>query len=559
MLKLTTLADRIARNAVLRHALFLVAALAAIFISGYHFGTFDQVIHIPFLKKFADPTLYPNDPFLDLRYEHYSYFWQLFIPAYRAGILEETMFVVHILATYGLFWMFWELTNTIFKNSLANLISVCLLVFPHMGMPGFQLVEFSLLNRTFVLPFVLGALILYLRRHYSWAFLILGIMFNIHIIYVSFALAFFLVDSLRRWREAGWRVLLKGLPLFLLGALPVLIWRLQVPGTDLQIRPDILRLIASALLAGVYYAFLPYAHVLINTVNGIGTFLLFLIGRRLNLSTYDREITNFIYAIGIILIVQLITTYWLPVVFILQLQILRVGFFLLVFGYVYFSGFLANRLQQGNINGFAGGLVVFGFVTFVSPIVPLLLLVLYNWISKKPWRQWFLSFTLALVYAVTVIAGLRSGLWSPGIHMYEPITTWTQTQDWARENTPKDAMFITPPQIFLHYIPDWRTFSERRTLATLVEIYMIPHPSYIPYWQERFEAIAPGAIDKFNSNYFDTLNTTRAAFYSLKPEDYLRVAQKYNVRYLVVEKPHLQPFNVVYQNEGFVVYDLQGK
>ena len=559
MLKLTTLADRIARNAVLRHALFLVAALAAIFISGYHFGTFDQVIHIPFLKKFADPSLYPNDPFLDLRYEHYSYFWQLFIPAYRAGILEETMFVVHILATYGLFWMFWELTNTIFKNNLANLISMCMLVFPHMGMPGFQLVEFSLLNRTFALPFVLGAIILYLRRHYSWAFLILGIMFNIHIIYVSFALAFFLVDCLRRWREVGWKILLKWLPLFLLGALPVLIWRLRVSGTDLQLRPDVLRLITSALLAGVYYAFLPYAHVLINTVNGIGTFLLFLIGRRLNLSSYDREITNFIYSIGIILIFQLITTYWLPIVFILQLQILRVGFFLLVFGYVYFSGYLANRLQQGNFNGFTGRLVVFGFVTFVSPIVPLLLLVFYNWISKKPWRKWFLSVALASVYVVTVIGGLRSVLWSPGIHMFEPITTWTQTQDWARENTPKDAMFITPPQIFLHYIPDWRTFSERGTLATLVEIYMIPHPSYIPYWKERFEAIAPGAIDKFNGNYFDTINITRSAFYSLKPEDYLEVAQKYNVRYLVVEKPHLQPFKIAYQNEGFVVYDLLGE
>jgi hypothetical protein len=69
--------------------------------------------------------------------------------------------------------------------------------------------------------------------------------------------------------------------------------------------------------------------------------------------------------------------------------------------------------------------------------------------------------------------------------------------------------------------------------------------------------LAPGAINKFNGNYLDTFTFTREAYYSLKPEDFLRIAQKYKVRYLVIEKPHLQPFPVVYENEGFAVYDLQ--
>jgi hypothetical protein len=118
-------------------------------------------------------------------------------------------------------------------------------------------------------------------------------------------------------------------------------------------------------------------------------------------------------------------------------------------------------------------------------------------------------------------------------------------------------MFITPPEILSHYIPDWRTFSERGTLATLVEIFEFPHPDYFPSWQKRFEILAPGAINKFNGNYLDTFTFTRDAYYSLKPEDYLRIAHKYEVRYLVIEKPHLQPFPVVFENEGFAVYDLQ--
>ena len=77
---LTQFAGYLAKKVWLRYALFLAAALAAIWISGYHFGTFDQVIHIPFIKKFADPGLYPGDAFLDLRNEHYSYFWLMFLP-----------------------------------------------------------------------------------------------------------------------------------------------------------------------------------------------------------------------------------------------------------------------------------------------------------------------------------------------------------------------------------------------------------------------------------------------------------------------------------------------
>jgi hypothetical protein len=85
---LYSLADRLAKKTLLRHMVFLGVTLLTVWIGGYHFGTFDQVIHIPFLKKLSDPNLYPTDAFLELRREHYSFFWLIFIPAYRAGILE---------------------------------------------------------------------------------------------------------------------------------------------------------------------------------------------------------------------------------------------------------------------------------------------------------------------------------------------------------------------------------------------------------------------------------------------------------------------------------------
>ena len=555
---LTHFAGHLARKVLLRYTLFLAAALAAIWISGYHFGTFDQVIHIPFIKKFADPGLYPGDAFLDLRNEHYSYFWLMFLPAYRAGVLEPVMFAVHFLTTWGLFAMFWELTSALFHNPLANLLSVCMLVFPHLGMPGFQIIEFSLLNRTFVLPFLLGAMVLYLRRKTLWAFLILGVMFNLHAIYSGFVLMMFLVDGAVRWREIGWKRILAGLALFGLAALPVFLWQSVGVPLDLTLRPDLLKLSGSALLAGVYYMFSTVPQIWLGTMHGAATLAFYLVARRMNVSPHERVITHFMLAIGLLLLVQLVTTYWLPVTLVLQLQILRIGVFLMIIGYIYFAGYLAAALQQGRLSGLAGGLVVFAYVTYVSPILPLVMLALNRWLARYPWRQWAGAVLLVCLHAVTLVFGLKSGFWSPGYFLYEPKTAWTEVQDWARENTPREAMFITPPHILMHYIPDWRTFSERGTLATLVEIFEFPHPGYLSYWQDRFETIAPGAIERFNGNYFDTFRFTRGAYYSLSPQDYLLAAQKYSCRYLVVEKSHVQPFPVVYQNEGFVVYDLQG-
>jgi len=550
-------ADRLAKNKLLRLVVFLGAALLSIWIGGYHFGTFDQVVHIPFLKKLADPGLYPSDAFFNLLGEHYSFFWLMFIPAYQAGILEPVMFAVHILATCGLVWMFWELTETLFHNNLANLISILLLIFPHFGMPGFQIVEFSLLNRTFVLPFVLGAIILYLNRRYIPAFLLLGVSLNIHVIYVGFAVAMILFDVLMRLPDVGWKNLLKGAAFIIIAASPVLLWRWGSTPIDLQVRPDVLKLVSSALLAGVYYVFLPSPQVLVGTLHGIATLFFFLIGRQLNLSVHDRAMTNFILAIGFVLLIQLITTYWFPITFILQLQILRIGVFLMLIGYIYFAGYLARRLQQGSLSGLSGGLVIASFVSYPSPLLPILLLALNRWLKENPRRLWTGSIVFGFILVSTLYGCLASGIWSPGFYIFEPKTPWTQTQDWARNNTPRDAMFITPPEILSHYTPDWRTFSERGTLATLVEIFEFPHPDYFPSWQERFETLAPGAIDQFNGNYIDTFAFTKNAYYSLKPEDYRRIADRYKVRYLVIEKPHVQPFPVVYENEGFVVYDLQ--
>ena len=80
------------------------------------------------------------------------------------------------------------------------------------------------------------------------------------------------------------------------------------------------------------------------------------------------------------------------------------------------------------------------------------------------------------------------------------------------------------------------------------------------YWKPRFEAVAPGALAQFRGNFFENLDITAQAYYSLSAEDLLNVARAYSASYLVVEQSHeLIEFRdvKVHENGQFIIYDLR--
>jgi hypothetical protein len=180
-----------------------------------------------------------------------------------------------------------------------------------------------------------------------------------------------------------------------------------------------------------------------------------------------------------------------------------------------------------------------------------------NWIGRQSWRRAAAAALIAIGVATTVAVSLRYNLWYLGIHIYGPRTPWVDTQLWARHNTSKAARFITPPQLGSFTVPDWRVFSERPAVATLPELQEVPfHPEALADWEKRFTAIAPGAIERFEYNYFTSRLYSAEAFYSLDSADIVRVAREYHASYLVVEKPYLRDFPVAYENAEFIVYNL---
>lgn len=539
--------SRVGVSASARHLFFLLSTVAAVMLIGYHFGTFDQAVHIPFLAKYADPSLYPNDPFLEMRFQHYSFFWFLFLPFQQLHILEPAMLAAHFVLTYCTFWAIWDLSQELFHNTLTSFVAVIALIFPHLTFGGFPLIEFSLLNRTAALPFLLWAIVLGLRGRTTAMFMLLGILFNFHIISVGFILAMVGLDLLDRRQ---WKALALGGVVFVVFAAPVLVWR-ALDHVPMGLAPDPawFTVVTQAILSNLFYLFAPQPAILIATFSGIACFGLWLIARRGVASEHNRSVACYMVAAAGLIVLQVVSVAVFPATFLMQLQIVRAGIPASIFAYIYFAHFLVSRVRWR--------MLIIALVVSPSAILPAVIWLLRGKASR-PRRFDTLATTVSVVLAIGSFAGAwAAGLWLPGVYPYGLDSDWRNVALWARDNTPQSATFIAPPEHMGPYTSDWRAFSQRPTVALLSDVLEIALvPSGLHTWQERFEAIAPGAEAQFRGNYFDNVAITKQAYASLTQAQIEAIAQRYGATYLVSEKPKTYPYPVVYENAGYIIYKL---
>jgi hypothetical protein len=578
-----TIANKINQIPLLKHLYFLACAFTSILLVGYFFGTFDQAIHIPFLKASVDGALFPGDAFIALRDTHYSYFWYFFQPFLQAGILEIAMFALHVLATYLTFWALWNLSLTLFQDALAAFLGTLAFVPLHIFFAGFPIIEFSLLNRTFVLPFILLALNLYLRGRVVPAFLLLGILYNLHVVSVNFAMAMLLFASVIEIKKIGWRSLALGLILFVLAALPVLSWKAHSTPLDLSLRPDWLAVLINGQLLHLFHLFGPSLYAFAIGVSSLSSLALFFIawyelyappasglsglGRRAwhNLRRYLRAEepsparTGILFVLALILVVcvEEISSHFLPATILVQSQIIRAGVIASLLAYLYFARYLALVYRRPAREAVTYGIQAAAFIAGPMAFWPVLTWALFRWLPISPRRRSLIGGTLVTTIALTLALGVYLNIWQPGIFLFGPKNAWQATQEWARDHTPKDALFITPPEIWWMYESDWRTFSERSTVATLSELLETAFaPDYTKIWQTRFEAVAPGAQAQFRGDFLTNIQTTRSAYYRMSSAQVLSAACQYGASYFVVENAYTHPFAAVYENSQYRVYQI---
>ena len=556
-LTLKRFSDQLGASRSKQHLLFLAATIGTLLLIGYQFGTFDEAMHIPFLKVMANPALYPGDEMLKLHSIYYSYFWIFFIPIIKLGWLEPVLFATHILSIYLSYWAIWELSETLFQNHLSALISVIAFIVPHFSFVGFPVFEFAPLSRTFVLPFLLVAINQFLKNRITLAFLIAGLMYNIHVVSVNFILAMFGLACLLEFSRIGIRRILPGLAAFLIAALPVLLWKAGGDPIDISLRPDWVQFLDQTLFRHIFAMIGSYWGTWVIVLSGISALILFFIAAP---KAAGYKTTNtariFIYAGIIVMLTNVITVYWLPVTIIIQSQIARMGLWILILAYLFFANLLAQLYAEKSVSPTAFWLVTITFIISPLPFLPLLMWLFVSWV-KNP----LLIKITAIVTPVAILASysifLSLGFWHPGIFIYGENTPWVDVQIWAKNNTPINARFITPPEKWGVQESDWRVHSERAAAATLSELLVAAfQPGYEINWKPRFEQLAPGALARFNGDYFWNVDVTRQAYESLSTGQLLKAACLDNVQYIVAEKPFTHALPLAYENSSFTVYDV---
>lgn len=555
--KLEKVADLCWHFPLYRNMLFSALTLFVVLAYGYYFGTFDQSSHIPFLKKTIDPSLFPQDHFFDLRTSHYSYFWLLFIPFYKAGILEPSMFIIHIGATYLTFYALWKLSKTLFNNSLTSLLVVVSSAFPHIGFSGFPLFEFSLLNRTAALPFEILALHYYLKKKYAISFLLLGLFYNLHVLSVHFIVAMIAIDVILSLKNQRGKFLdiVKAMPIFIICALPVLFWKANHSGIVFNTNVEWYSILNNALFYHLFnFMSVSVPIVTFLAVGGVSAIIIFFYTNKGYKNDVHTTIKHFIYASLLILFSQFIATYFYPSTIIIQSQVIRVGIFISLFAYLYLAHYVSLWVHR---SGPVFLFLVTSLVLSFSPLFSLISLFLIKKITSTK-KMIIGSLVYICLFLYILISLFLLNLARPRISIWPEKTPFYEAQLWAKKNTPKKAIFITPPSKWWLYDVEWRVVSERTTVSTLSELLEAAfEPDYIQYWKPRFEDIAPGALAQFKGDYLENFKIANNAYYKNNSKRFRYLAAKYKASYLVVEKKYKYDFPIVYENEGYTIYSTK--
>lgn len=340
-----------------------LASLVSVIYQGFNYGANNNAIQVPILQHAANPTLYPNDPFIATLDHYFSVFWWLLSKLTWLDNWPTLFLWLHILTRMATLGVIYSMLRLWVRHEQTAIIAVWVLALSTVlqgpspvGLSDLFVNYFNHSPIAFAL--ILAAYTAGMRGGFYWALGVAGLAFNINAFMGAWAVFSLLV--LRLFADNGlgfWRNALGFMGpalLFLLIASPALTW---IALTALH--PD------TSLSAAEYRNFLhkniPF-HYFIDwsskrdlirlfsaTASGVAAF--FLLRHR------GREM-------GIIFVVQLtlfligaILPYCLTSVTVLNMHFLRVDSFIVVFAAIMVTAVAVARAREARGGGYLGAML----------------------------------------------------------------------------------------------------------------------------------------------------------------------------------------------------------
>jgi hypothetical protein len=579
------------------------------FVKGYRFAIGDQHFYLPHLQAELDPSLYPDSTTIFRSTNQFSLFnWLFTAPARYLG-LEWTFLLAYVLATVAFYFLRFALAERLTGDRLVAYGSL-LLMLPWTTVGETETIVWDefLAHRVVVLPLCLLALCRILDRKYVSAYFVFGTGALIHPITAAvFAVASFGALAHDLWRKfIGPRVVVLAGGAMLAGA-SMLFWRVLTsrPGDAPFLSPTTPEWVAIVYQRAPYM--LPGATPRALWSWGAWFMLFFVawfakpLGRR-----EDAVVMATVVTCGALLTLSVLVGSVMPVIPLARFEFARSLWIVILFTRIYLAAVFARGLTSGSpwrtLAGAVGGggalslhaphlppwrvaavvccvvgLVVWersivsdrmrrllggGLVVLAAAFMRTELVSLVGFVLRLSSSRRFpgvaLAFALlAIVMAVSahkylhprtlVAAGVLlfslayasfvspEGFGPKTVHLPGrlPVTPWVEVQLWAREHTPRGAVFMAP----------WRhpggfpIFSQRSTVADWESGGDVKF-SYVfaLRWRDQ----------KNDLEHFDDLGTS----------DFCGLRRKYRFDYIVTKKGHSLEFPRLYENDGFVVYQV---
>jgi len=562
---------------------------------GYDFGLDPNLAQVmPYVRRLADPSLYPGDVFLD----SFSSFPSLY-PAAAAWLgahapLETLHFAAYLASRFLFLVLVFGLAETLTGSRRAAFAAVLLAALAAQTSVLTPLGEDPLLKTSFFQSTLAGlavtaSLLLFLRKKYVPAFLALGVA-----LFVNGLLALFLAALYAAALPGApdRRAMLRGWAALGLAALPWLGWLLTLHNAFGGPGPDYAALL-KAWYPGHYFPSGWDAGKWLRIAAFVPLNLLLIYGGAAG-APEERQVRAFLKAFYALWAAALVFGELLPLPRLVNLQFFRSDAVFCLLGVIFAADFLRARFESREPGGWAlAGLLLLSFMETGPAIYPLCALaLLLTWLRGPGWafraaaaagaaacawqalqlpavspehkkyavallffgvaalagKSYKAVFRPALAAALALaavllpylpLAGYRasSGLSNAG----EENRNWIKAQNWARENTPPSAVFLVPPDT-----SGFRVFSLRPTAGEWLD-------GGAMHWAPGFERGWAGRMSDLRA--WDPAGAG-AGYSSLTEADLAALGRKYGASYAARRRAAPLSFPPVYSNKDFTLYAL---
>ena len=538
---------------ILAAVMTVVSVLA---INRYRYGLYDHAIAIPFLKSLVNPALYRSDYILPARSLYVSALWPLLAVPVRLGLvgLPALLFGCHVVSILFTFLAIHRIALALFRRQDAAILSVFFALFSKPVLGGVHTLDLAFYPRVAALPLLLFAVDSFLRGAYVRCWTLQGIAFLIHpltAVYASLGLSAAALVSLDR---IGRRPLLRGLAIFAMLAVPLLVWQhLHAPASLRALHADpvwvqILRLRSPQHL----FPFSWPAREFLRAALFLGTFAWSF--RFPPPAFLHRAVVAFCGVTLASWIAGTVLTEISPVPLVIQLQFFRGSTFLYFLSAIYVAHACVILTERASHRATAQAAACAAAVLYdatiwryaLAGLIALLavrhgLFAIPNTRSRRLWP-------LGLV-AIAALLGM-------GVYIRkDPFTIgssqrveWLAAQRWAAQHTGVRDLFIVPPQS-----TGFRVESERAIYGDWKDgTLMFFDPAFGTVWMRRMRALG-----------FREDRTLEEGYAALREQDFRKIAAEVAApgvsTYLVTTggRPDIL-FPVVFRNEAYVVYRLPG-